>query len=282
MIVGRRTRLTFTNRDPAGALANGTVTCTATRPDGTTAAVSVVNDGTGLYHGDLDLDAAGRWTWLFTSTGAVVNAGSGVLNVTPATPGALISLDEAKAQINLTVTTSDEEITDFLEAITSDIEQYVGAVVSRACDEWHDGGSWLLIVDQAPIIAVTAVTEVYGSYSRTLTAQPLGAGALDAFGYTVDLASGELTRRSVGQASNFAPGRRNIHVTYTAGRAVIPAAITFAARLIFQHQWMTQRGASMRAGQGGTDTVQLPGWSYAIPTRAAEKLESFAKPPGIA
>jgi hypothetical protein len=76
---------------------------------------------------------------------------------------------------------------------------------------------------QAPVISVTTVVEAYGAgYNRTLTKQPLDAGAFDAFGYTVDLVDGCSRVASPGSGP-FVGGRRNIHVVYVAGRATIPA-----------------------------------------------------------
>jgi hypothetical protein len=74
-----RTRVTV--RDANGALTNATVTHSFQRPDLTTGVGTVVNDGTGLYHADIALTAAGTWRWEFDITGAVTGSEPGALVV---------------------------------------------------------------------------------------------------------------------------------------------------------------------------------------------------------
>jgi len=62
-------------------------------------------------------------------------------------------------------------------------------------------------------------------------------------------------------------------ITYVAGWGTsVPAAFNTAARIIVQHLWETQHGPSARPSMGGMDMIQPPGFSYAIPNRAAELL----------
>jgi hypothetical protein len=53
---------------------------------------------------------------------------------------------------------------------------------------------------------VQSVSESYGNFVRTLTAQPLDGSTFDAYGYTIDLVDGILTRRVSGQVGVFTPG----------------------------------------------------------------------------
>ena len=61
-------------------------------------------------------------------------------------------------------------------------------------------------------------------------------------------------------------------VVYVAGWGVsVPAAFGSFARIVLAHLWTTQRGPAALP-MGGGDMVQVPGFSYAIPNRAAELL----------
>ncbi|MFB8251721.1 hypothetical protein ACFC5H_08950 [Streptomyces rochei] len=76
-------------------------------------------------------------------------------------------------------------------------------------------------------------------------------------------------------------------VTYTAGRGEVPPTINLAARILLQHLWRTQYGASRGLGSigGGDDfsvTEPVPGWGYAIPNRVLQLLEPYKVPPGVA
>jgi hypothetical protein len=75
-----------------------------------------------------------------------------------------------------------------------------------------------------------------------------------------------------------------LRVTYVAGRRIVPAAITAAAKIILQHLWRTQQGPG-RPQRGVDDfdvTEPIPGLGYAIPNRAVQLLEPYKQPPGVA
>ncbi|MFF4755844.1 hypothetical protein ACWD5R_34780 [Streptomyces sp. NPDC002514] len=66
-------------------------------------------------------------------------------------------------------------------------------------------------------------------------------------------------------------------VRYSAGRVEVPPTISLAARILLQHLWRTQYGASRGlAGIGDGDdfnvTEPIPGFGYAVPNRV---LHSF-------
>jgi hypothetical protein len=64
-----------------------------------------------------------------------------------------------------------------------------------------------------------------------------------------------------------------VTVTYVAGwGAAVPAAFGNAARLILAHLWDTQHGPAARPSMGGDEMVMPPGFTFAIPERAAELL----------
>ena len=75
-------------------------------------------------------------------------------------------------------------------------------------------------------------------------------------------------------------------VEYVAGRGTVPATINLAARIMVQHLWRTQYGASRGLSSigGGDDfSVNEPvaGWGYAIPNRVLQLLEPYKLGPGM-
>lgn len=194
----------------------------------------------------------------------------------------VVTIDEAKQFLNITVTTFDTELASFITAASQMWINRVGPVGSAAFDEWYDGGVPQIALRHVPIQSVTSVVESYGSTVHyTLTEQVLdGSVSMDAWGYTIDTTTGMLTRRATGVAVPFAPGRRNVHVQYSAGYTAVPEDIKHAVFLLIMHFWQTQRGGSKRPGQGGTDDWR-PDFAFTWPSRVEEIAASY-RLPGIA
>lgn len=164
----------------------------------------------------------------------------------------IITLAQAKTFLNITTTTSDAELTDFIASASQYVVNRIGPVSgSPTVSEWHDGGSSKIVLrTQSPVQSITSVTETYGTVMYTLTGITLdSAPVATAYGYTVDLDRGLIVRRASGVAVPFAAGTQNIHVTYVAGFASVPADIVEATQYLVKHAWETQR-ASKGPGTG--------------------------------
>ena len=163
----------------------------------------------------------------------------------------LVTIADVTGHLNWSAaqaTTYTAEMQHFIDGVTPVVEGIVGSVTPTAWDEWYDGGAPLLLVLHPPIQTITAVTETFGSnVIRVLSNQPLdGISAVDAYGYTFDAESGEITRRVSGIASWFAMGRRNIHVQYTSGRAVVPENIRLGTLELIRFNWQPQQGGNQQ------------------------------------
>jgi uncharacterized phiE125 gp8 family phage protein len=173
----------------------------------------------------------------------------------------VVTLAEAKAQLNITDSSADTELPVFIEAATAAVEDYVGAVVARQVTEVRDGGRAVLLLKHVPVLSVTSVTE--------------DGTVLDASAYQVDTDAGALTRVSGSAAVPFLPGVGNVQITYQAGRvattADVPGRYKMAALIIVQHLWETQRPAAAGPFSQGADDYD-PRYSYSIPRRALELL----------
>jgi hypothetical protein len=263
---GAPVRLSTEVRDSSHTLVNpSTITVTVMQPSGTTSGPHTpASDGVGLFHYDLTPAQAGRHIarWVTTSPGGVTEE---TFDVAPEWGQAgIISLADAKAQLNIDAddTSDDEEISDFLRSVTRICERYVGALARATHVETHAGG-YMVALNHPPVLELTSVEAI----ETNGTAQQVADLALD--GQT------GIVRRLDG-AKMCGPARW----TYVAGRALIEANVSQAARILLQHMWETQRGQMGGVRVGGSDEVYDPRFGFAVPRRVQELLGE--QPPGIA
>lgn len=184
---------------------------------------------------------------------------------------ALLTLAEAKAQLDIESGTSDDELEAYINALTAVIEGVVGPVETREITETVTGRGPTLCLHQTPVVALTSLTPVLDDGITQ-----------DVTGLHVDPLSGVVRRKDGGQ---FYGGPWT--AVYTAGRGAIPPTINLAARILLQHLWRTQYGASRGLGSigGGDDydvTQPVPGFGYAVPNRVLELLQPYKTPPAVA
>jgi len=244
----------------AADLGGGNPTCTVTRPDNTTTTATVTKPSTGLYWGSLaSSNQVGRWRGVFTGTGA--NSGklpfTDVIDVWPADPRLIISLADAKAELNHTTDINDDELRLYIAATTEIVEHIVGAVlVSTEVETFNGGKTAVLLSERA-----TAITSVTVN----------GVASTD---YTADLDSGIVYSGSTTAPSYFSSGRQNVVVTYTTGSSSIPPSTIAGARSIAAHLYASSQQSRRGRGRSGDgDGTQLV-LGYAIPNAAVEKLSN--------
>lgn len=267
--------LSTTVTDGSGAPANaGNMALTITLPDSSTVTVaSVTAAPTGSYAYAYPTTQAGRHTVRWLATGANARAYVDVFDVREAAPPMLFSLASAKAKLDIPATSTgdDEELREFIEATTAAVEFFVGPVARRTVQQVVCGDREAWVLHTTPVLAVTAITPLQSWQ------QAIDVGVLD-----VDTHTGILRRTDW---LWFFSG--DYRVTYTAGRAIVPPNVSLAAKLILQHLWRTNFGASRGlSGVGGGDdflaTEQVPGFGYAIPNRALQLLQADRDPGGFA
>lgn len=251
-------RITATVRDASGTLTDpATATLTITLPDGSTAspAVPLPSTTAGQLVVDYTTTQAGRHVWRMVTT-SPATAYTDVFDVRPATPGVIVSLSDAKAQLNVaaTYTDDDEELRRYIGAVTGVVEREVGRVVARRSiteRQSLDVAATQVLLSNVPVISLTSVATVDGATTWAVS-------DLD-----VDGDSG-LATVLAGE-----PLGGDVEVTYDAGMAIVPENYQLAALIILQHLWETQRGKSGPV-PGGGDLVVPAG--YAVPNRARELL----------
>lgn len=197
-----------------------------------------------------------------------------------ANPVDIIALQDAKDFLNITTPDTDVELATFVTAASQMwVSRGLPGNTTSTLDEWYDGGSPRISLRHVPVVSVSSVVETIGTIAYTLTQVDPGVSS-SAWTYSVDLTTGLLVRRSAGIATSFYPGVRNVHVTYVAGMAAIPADIAQAIKLLVKHLWTTQRGGARRPGAGGgDDTTNMTAYSW--PWRVDEIARAYYVP-GIA
>lgn len=265
-----------TVKDSTGTLANaGSMAVTLTLPDGTTTSVSpVAPSSTGVYAYDYPTVQAGRHVVRWVASGVNAGAYTDAFDVREATPPLILSLSDAKAHLNISSTTHDDELRSWVETVTAVVEHFVGACVRRTVVEDHDYlpayGASAIVLRKTPVISLTSVVAILD-----------GGTSYSVADLDLDGATGVVRRKDGGRL--YGP----LRFTDVVGRTVIPANFTAAGRIILQHLWRTQYGASRGVPSigGGEDfavTEPIPGLGYAVPNRALQLLEPHRLPPGVA
>ena len=263
--------LGITLTDSAGAAADGgTVTCTITRPDGSSVTASVTHAGTGLYNVDYAPTIVGRYVVRWASTGANASAFVDEFTVRDITQMGPVSLDEVKAHLNIptTTTTSDEELRRFIDSATDLAEQYCGVILGRRTfTETYNGGVDHLRLVHPKAISITSVVEAGVTLSAT-------DYYLDDTGQRLFRMNGA-TNANVQYAGVWASGFGSVVVTYVAGFTNPPASVRMGVLEIIRHSWQTQRGSAVLTRN---DDGTVPGSAYTIPNRAKEYLDPTSLP----
>ncbi len=251
--------------DATGALANATsVALTITLPDGTTTSPSVTNSATGVYTATYTPAVAGRFSVRWVATGT--NASTYNDAFTVVSGAGLISLDEAKAFLNITSTTNDEELREFVRAATAAAEEYAQRVFVRTTvTETHDGGGTLIVLRQPRATSITSVSD--------------NGSTLSTGDYRLKFHGGAVERLANGFPLAFTAGANTVSVTYVAdctGRDLTVAI--HAIKQMVKHLWKTQRGA--KQPQTGDEWESGAGYSY--PRRVVELLDPLSNSIGFA
>ncbi|MEW2518132.1 hypothetical protein [Actinacidiphila alni] len=289
-VTGQDVGITTTVLDSTGAPATGGLVTevTVTDPAGTVTSPAAADTGGGTFTAVVPAVAApGVWRYRWTATGPGINwADEGQFQVRPPGVEQVVDLASVKAHLNLNAadTRQDDELQGFILAAADLARDVVGPLLPEQHTEWHNGGTTTLSLDWRPVASVLSVTEYIAATSWTLTEQPLGTST-DAYGYTVDLDRGQITRRAVGDAVPFPVGVNNVCVVYTAGRGgAMPWSVRLGALELIRHLWqLTQQGGRPQFGGAGLDSDGGPVPSgFALPNRVLELWKPYKRPPGIA
>ena len=257
-------------------------------PDGVTSldlSSQIVRDSAGEWHASFVPTQSGRHVARWVGTGSDAFAYTEAFVVDQLDAGFLFDLAAAKRALGWTdprPDSRDDEMRDYIAAVTPIIEDIVGPIVPRPCDEFHDGGRGTIVLLNTPVLSVTSVSESWGAgTTRVLTDQPVDVGPFGSYGYTIDKQTGTLQRRTTGVASVFAGGRRNVHVVYVAGQVPAPNVVR-AAKAQFRFLWQSEQQAMHGVLNGDAEGVEYTESGFAVPRRVIELCGGSRRVPGIA
>lgn len=267
-------------RDSTGALADASpLVITLRKPDGTTGTYSsLTHPGTGLYYQDIppaDITQLGHYQYFVTATvgSFVAVLPSGTFEVFPPDEVTVLALQDAKDMLNIaqTDTSTDGEIQSLIDTIAAVLERFTGGpIVNRSITERVviADSPWEIRLLKRPLVSVTSVTDLSTNLAVDMTDADL------------DLNAGFIRRKS---GMQYFSTVGLFTVVYIAGwGTAVPAALNWAARVILDHLWQMQRGASLNPQFGGGEEVTLPGFGFAIPNYAAELLAPYARVGAVA
>lgn len=263
--LGEQVPISVTVRDASSALVNpATATLVITKPDetvvpGTTVTLPPATTGKPLYI--YTPDTVGRHTWRMTTT---TPAGSqvGTFYVRTGAPRWLISLEEARMQLNITGTTGDVELEEYLQVATDIVENIIGPVVNLpVTEEIHDGGPNILL-NRVPVVSIVSITNADDA--------TLIYGATD---YALNKQSGVIRR--VNATSFTGP----VVVSYIAGRSnQTPEAAIAAGKVIIQHLYRSQQLRPMGPPAPQSDAAAtVPMMGFAVPNAAVQMLTPHSR-----
>lgn len=251
---------TFEAGVPANAAA---VTLEIGLPDGTTATPTVQNPPavTGQYRYGYVTGLAGRHTVRMVTT-SPVTVYTDEFDVSPSESGAIVSLARGKVQLGMDPadTSDDDELRDFITALTGAIENYKKQViVPRSFTEeiMVRRPSRTFRLWSAPLLSLVSVQ----SWDGTVT--------WDASLATMRPRPSGLVRVMTGP-----PVHGLLDVTCKAGLNPIPANYIQGGLIVLEHVWETQRGAgNTLSGAIGPEEIRArAGSTFSVPNKAREYL----------
>lgn len=172
---------------------------------------------------------------------------------------------------------SDDEaaLERIITGVSRQVDRDWGPMVARSVTALHDGGHPIVFLEQYPVSSITTVYERTGTTQTTITAENYASPTAN--DYLLDAATGRLWRRSVGGDYCWATGRRNITVTYSAGRyastSAVDSHVKLAAKIAVRHVWAMEKGlGSPTFGSMGQELST--GWPapFTIPRASAALL----------
>lgn len=130
----------------------------------------------------------------------------------------------------------DDEMGSWITGVSRRIDELCGYVVQRTVtDELHDGGVPVIRPKHTPVVSVTTVVEYAETVGTTLTAETNASKPTSAYLLYDDGHNAKVVRRSGNRDARFAAGRRNVALTYEAGRYADTASVDEKFKLAAQN-----------------------------------------------
>lgn len=201
----------------------------------------------------------------------------------------VLTLTEGKQalRVNDSDTTNGALLAAAITGVSQALDEVCGPIMVRTItSERHDGGHYDITLNHFPVYSITSVTEFDGTSSETLTEETVGT--IPTNGYALDPYRGlqatncygpTITRRSGGWDYPFPSGRRNVAVTYEAGRFTtnnsttnggVTESFKAAARMTLENWWQQYRDSIATVGEYEVPVQSFP--RFAVPVAARQLL----------
>lgn len=196
----------------------------------------------------------------------------------------VLTLDEAKAALNITGATFDTELASYITAVSQRLDDICGPIVQRTVtDEAHDGGTPVIWPYLAPVASIVSVVEYVSGTDSALAAEtPATSG--DYVLANAGTINSQIRRRSGWATQAFAAGTGNILVTYVAGRfattAVVAPKFKQAAAIFLSHLWRFEQGQGSATFGGSSEGLGIP--SFGTPNAVRDLVAAELRGPAIA
>jgi uncharacterized phiE125 gp8 family phage protein len=184
-----------------------------------------------------------------------------------------VTLDDVKTYLNITRTTNDAELSDFLSDAITIIERVIGPLASQSVTEEIDSHGPKIVLSRMPVLSVQSV-----SIEPWLGAAPVD----DTAAWRLNTATGVLRRKVVGGSLPYYGPGSVFTVTYTAGRSDVPNDINRAILMQVADMWESQRGAMPLPAGGDSAPPSYGGDAGFLSADVMELLLPHLLPPGVA
>jgi uncharacterized phiE125 gp8 family phage protein len=186
----------------------------------------------------------------------------------------IVTLQDVKANLNITRSTDDAELMDFLADAVRAIEDRIGPIATRTVSEEIDEHGPRIVLSYTPVLAVQSVM-----IEPWLGSDPVD----DTAAWRLNTTTGVLRRMVVGGSLPYYGPGSIFTVTYTVGRADVPGPVNRAIMTQVEEMWKSQRGAMPTpANSGGDMPPAYGGDSGFLGADVMALLLPYLSPPGAA
>lgn len=160
-----------------------------------------------------------------------------------------------------------------ITAVSEKLAQSVGTIIyATVTAELHDGGRPVVYLDHQPVAQIVQVVEYDNTTAATLSAE--SNTSKTANDYALDTDAGQLIRRNSNADDSFPRGRKNVLVTYVAGRFASTATVgqryKEAAALTLKNAWRAYENSAAQVNEFDVPIAQFP--RFTIPNAVKELL----------
>lgn len=185
----------------------------------------------------------------------------------------LVTLSDVKDYLNITSTTHDAELDDFLDTALAAIQAIIGPLSGQTFTEEFDEHGPRIVLSHTPVMSVQSV-----SIEPWMGQAPVD----DTAAWRLNTTTGVLRRKVVGGSLPYYGTGSIFTVTYTAGLADVPMDINRAILMQVKNMWSSQRGAMPMPAGGDTPPPVFGGDVGFLGADVMELLLPYVPPTGVA